>query len=133
MARALDPGRHRQIIAAGNTIVCYQPQADNWRTFVQLHACMAVSFTPAGGSQVIRVLKIRASSSVDSENQGGSRENYAGHDGNACKKSGSGWQKSDGSDGWSSVNSSANAQAREQHYQQHHSSYDRGGFGGFRG
>jgi hypothetical protein len=131
MARALGPGRHRQIVAAGNSIVCYQPQADNWRTFVQLHACRAVSFTPAGGSQVIRVLKIRASTSADSENQLVPLDNYAGHDGNAHKNSGSGWQKSDGSGGWSSVNSSANSQAREQHYQQHDSSYDRGGDGMF--
>jgi hypothetical protein len=64
---------------------------------------------------------------------------YAGHDGNVYKNTGSGWEKSNGSGGWSSVNtqqaqqqkqsyeqqhpeSQANAQQREQSYNQNRSS-----------
>jgi hypothetical protein len=62
---------------------------------------------------------------------------YAGHDGNVYKNTGSGWQKSNGSGGWSNVNTSqqdksnyeqqhpnsqANAQQHEQSMNQSHSS-----------
>ena len=48
---------------------------------------------------------------------------YAGHDGNVYKNTGSGWQKSNGSGGWSNVNSQTaqqNAQKQEQGYNQSH-------------
>ena len=48
---------------------------------------------------------------------------YAGHDGNVYKNTGSGWQKSNGSGGWSSVNTQqAQQQAHQQtqNYEQQH-------------
>jgi len=48
---------------------------------------------------------------------------YAGHDGNVYKNTGSGWQKSNGSGGWSDVNSQtaqATAQQDKSTYQQSH-------------
>jgi uncharacterized membrane protein YgcG len=42
---------------------------------------------------------------------------YAGHDGNVYKNTGSGWQKSNGSGGWSNVNTS---QQDKQNYEQQH-------------
>jgi hypothetical protein len=39
---------------------------------------------------------------------------YAGHDGNVYKNTGSGWQKSNGSGGWSSVNTQQNQQKAQQ-------------------
>jgi hypothetical protein len=50
---------------------------------------------------------------------------YAGHDGNVYKSTGSGWQKSNGSGGWSDVNTTQNqqkAQQNAQSYQQQHPS-----------
>jgi hypothetical protein len=50
---------------------------------------------------------------------------YAGHDGNVYKNTGSGWQQSNGSGGWSNVNSPQNqqkAQQNAQSYQQQHPS-----------
>jgi len=50
---------------------------------------------------------------------------YAGHDGNVYKNTGSGWQKSNGSGGWSDVNTTQNqqkAQQNAQSYQQQHPS-----------
>ena len=50
---------------------------------------------------------------------------YAGHDGNVYKNTGSGWQKSNGSGGWSSVNTQqAQQQAHQQsqNYEQQHPS-----------
>jgi hypothetical protein len=50
---------------------------------------------------------------------------YAGHDGNVYKNTGSGWQKSNGSGGWSSVNTTQNqqkAQQNAQSYEQQHPS-----------
>jgi hypothetical protein len=48
---------------------------------------------------------------------------YAGHDGNVYKNTGSGWQKSNGSGGWSSVNTTQNQQKGQQNaqsYEQQH-------------
>jgi hypothetical protein len=48
---------------------------------------------------------------------------YAGHDGNVYKNTGSGWEKSNGSGGWSSVNTTQNeqkAQQNAQSYEQQH-------------
>ena len=48
---------------------------------------------------------------------------YAGHDGNVYKNTGSGWQKSNGSGGWSDVNSQtaqAQGQQDKSHYEQSH-------------
>jgi hypothetical protein len=48
---------------------------------------------------------------------------YAGHDGNVYKNTGSGWQKSNGSGGWSNVNTTQNqqkAQQSTQSYEQQH-------------
>jgi hypothetical protein len=48
---------------------------------------------------------------------------YAGHDGNVYKNTGSGWQKSNGSGGWSDVNTTQyqqKAQQSAQSYQQQH-------------
>ncbi len=50
---------------------------------------------------------------------------YAGHDGNVYKNTGSGWEKSNGSGGWSSVNTTQNqqkAQQNAQSYEQQHPS-----------
>ena len=50
---------------------------------------------------------------------------YAGHDGNVYKNTGSGWEKSNGSGGWSNVNTTQNqekAQQSAQSYQQQHPS-----------
>jgi len=41
---------------------------------------------------------------------------YAGHDGNVYKNTGSGWQKSNGSGGWSNVNSEQEKQSYEQQH-----------------
>lgn len=49
---------------------------------------------------------------------------YAGHDGNVYKNTGSGWEKSNGSGSWSSVNTQQNQQKAEQssqNYDQQHS------------
>ncbi|HKM67909.1 MAG TPA: hypothetical protein VJX70_12145 [Candidatus Acidoferrum sp.] len=50
---------------------------------------------------------------------------YAGHDGNVYKNTGSGWQQSNGSGGWSNVNTTQNqqkAQQNAQSYEQQHPS-----------
>jgi len=50
---------------------------------------------------------------------------YAGHDGNVYKNTGSGWEKSNGSGGWSNVNTTQNqqkAQQNAQSYEQQHPS-----------
>jgi hypothetical protein len=44
---------------------------------------------------------------------------YAGHDGNVYKNTGSGWQKSNGSGGWSDVNTQQAQQDKNSYQQQH--------------
>jgi len=72
--------------------------------------------------------KAAASSTAYGNTAAGKTSNgdmYAGHDGNVYKNTGSGWQKSNGSGGWSSVNTQqAQQQAHQQsqNYEQQHPS-----------
>jgi len=59
--------------------------------------------------------------------KGANGDMYADHDGNVYKNTGSGWQKSNGSGGWNSVNTSS-AQQKEQSAAQHPPSSS-GGYG----
>jgi hypothetical protein len=120
-AWAQDPGWPRQIVKPGGKIIVYQPQVDDWQNFTDTKWRQAFQLTPAGG-------KAAGTSSAYGNTAAGKSSNggmYAGHDGNVYKNTGSGWQKSNGSGGWSNVNTTQNqhkAQQNAQSYEQQHPS-----------
>ena len=57
---AQDVGWPREKSNASGTLIYYQPQLDEWKSFRQLEARMAVSIKPTGGEPVLGVVSFRA-------------------------------------------------------------------------
>jgi hypothetical protein len=66
---AQDPGWPRQITKPGGTLICYQPQVDEWTNFTDLTSRMAVSLTPVGGKEIVGVVELRGHTTVDNDNK----------------------------------------------------------------
>jgi len=108
----------------------------NKSAYTQHYSTANGSVASAQGSQGGKAYGTSTAYGNTAAGKSSSGDLYAGHDGNVYKNTGSGWQKSDGSGGWTNVNSQqekqsyeqqhpdsqANAQEREQSMNQGHSS-----------
>jgi hypothetical protein len=68
IAAAQDPGWPRQLNKDGATLVIYQPQVDDWKSFTGLDFRFAFTITPPAGKQVIGVAVLHGTTVVDPEN-----------------------------------------------------------------
>jgi hypothetical protein len=62
-----DNGWPRQFAKNGTTLICYQPQVDEWKDYKLLSAQVAFSLTPQGGKNVLGVASVTAATTVDNE------------------------------------------------------------------
>jgi hypothetical protein len=69
VALAQDPGWPRKLERSGSTLIYYQPQVDDWKSFTDLTWRMAFSLTPAGGKEVVGVMDMQGHTDVDNENK----------------------------------------------------------------
>ena len=67
LAPAQDPGWPRQIIKEGSTLIYYQPQVDEWKSFEDITWRMAFSLTPAGAKEVVGVAELQGHTDVDND------------------------------------------------------------------
>ena len=58
----------RERVINGNVLVTYQPQVDDWKDYRELQFRMAISFTPAGGKEVVGVLVLQGETEIDINN-----------------------------------------------------------------
>jgi hypothetical protein len=65
---AQDPGWPRQLTNNGSVLVLYTPQVDNWNQYQTIDCRMAFSLTPYQGKQILGVVYMNASTSVDTYN-----------------------------------------------------------------
>ena len=62
-----DNGWPRQFAKNGTTLICYQPQVEEWKDYKQLSAEVAFSLTPQGGKNVVGVASVTAATAVDND------------------------------------------------------------------
>ncbi len=97
---AQDPGWHRKIVKAGETLSVYQPQVDPCTCFTDPMWRKAFQLTPTGA----------CGNTAAGKTANG--DMYAGHDGNVHSDTGSGWQRYDNSiSSWNNVNTSKRSNA----------------------
>jgi hypothetical protein len=68
-AMAQDLGWPRQLTRPTGTLVCYQPQVDDWRSFTELTWRMAFALTPTGGKQVVGVMEMQGHTEIDNDDK----------------------------------------------------------------
>ena len=62
---AQDPGWPRQLTNNGSILVLYTPQVENWEQYETINFRLAFALTPYQGKQVVGVLYINATTTVD--------------------------------------------------------------------
>ena len=67
--QTVDPRWPRQRVQDGNRVIIYQPQVDDWKDFRDLSWRMAVSMTPKSGKEVLGVIEMKGTTSVDNVNK----------------------------------------------------------------
>jgi hypothetical protein len=67
--QTVDPRWPRQRVEDGNRVTIYQPQVDDWKDFRDLSWRMAVSMTPKGGKEVLGVIEMKGTTTVDNVNK----------------------------------------------------------------